>query len=431
MQRVLSALLVALAMWPSIASADLAAQARFHHEQAARHYVAGRYEAALEEFFAVQRIAPSSGTLFNIARCFERLHRDEETYLFYSEYLASDDDEESQRRIATEAIARLDEHVARVRVVTTPPNADVFVDQRDRGRYGRTPMVVAVPAGTREITAALEGYRGASAQVEAVAGQEVEVHLALEQILGGLTVRGPRAGRYVVRDEQGAEVAAGALGERVVIAPGSYVLEAAVDGYQPWRTITRVEADRDVVTVAEPQPLPAPSGALTVTANRTGALIRIDGEPAGFVPLALPTLGVGDHTVAVSHAGDRAWEGRVEIRANERAWVTASLTPPASTDRSPITWVIGGLGVAGLLTGGVLVGLATHQHSQFEGELGASSPDPNVLSSLRDQGVAFNTAADATLILGAIGLGVGITLFFLTESTTDEPPSATITREAR
>lgn len=420
----------ALTLAPSLAAADLAAQARFHYEQGRAHYVGGRYEAALEEFFAVQRIAPTPGTLFNIALCFQRLDRDEETYLFFAEYLASGDDDENLRQTATEALATLEARVARVRVITTPPGADVFVDQRDRGRYGTTPMVVAVAPGERTIEAAREGYRGASAEVTAVRGREVEVRLVLEQILGGLTARGPAPGRYVLRDEAGGDVAAAALGERVAVPPGSYVLEATVEGYQPWRSIARVEADTDSVVVADPPPLPEPTGALTVTANRAGALVRVDGEAAGFAPLALPALAVGEHTVAVSHAGDRSWEGRVAIAADERAWVTASLTPPASTDRSPLTWVAGGVGIAALVAGGALLGVAADNHSRYEAER-AASPDMATLMALRDDGIALNVAADSMLIVGGLGLGLGVALYFLTESTSDVPPSANVSREAR
>jgi len=430
MRRLALAVGVALVLAPSIASADLAAQARFHYERARELYVAGRYESALEEFFAVQRIAPSPGTLYNIALCFERLRRDEETYLFYAEYLASDAEDPELREAATEALERLEARVARVRVVTDPPDASVFVDQRDRGRYGVTPMTVAVAPGTRTIVAARDGYRSATAQVEAVRGEQVMVRLELEQILGRLTVTGPDAGRLTVRDQAGAVVAEGPLGEALRLPPASYVLEVDAEGYLPWRSIRQVEADAEVVVVAEPSALPPATAAITVTANRSGALVRLDGVETGFAPLALPTVPPGEHALEVSQAGTRPWSGSVSVRPDERAWITVQLEPPASTERSPLTWVAGGFGILSLVAGAVFAGLAVDQRSQYDAEA-AGSPEPGVLYEIESLGTAFSVAADTFFVVGGLGLGAAVLLYFVTETTHDEPSSATVDVEAR
>lgn len=425
----LGALLALASSLPSVAFADLAAQARFHHEQARAHYVARHYEEALEEFFAVQRIAPSPGNLFNIARCFERLERPEDSFLFYSQYLASDDDDQGLRAQATEQLEALRAEVARVRVVTTPPGADVFVDQRDRGRYGRAPMLVAVAPGERTITVALDGYRSATTTVVAARGTETQVSLELTQILGAMTVSGAGSGTYSLSDASGEVVAEGALGERLAVPPAQYVVSVEMTGHQPWRSIAEVLADEDRALFAEPLRLPERTGAVTVTANRAGALVRLDGEPAGFVPLSLTSVSLGEHQIEVSQAGVRSWSGALEVNADERAWVTAQLTPPAATERSVFTWVFGGVGAAGLLAGITVAALAADQRASHDALLMAS-PTASALQDSRNEGAALNLAADTLLLSGAVMLGVAALLFFLTESTRDEPSSAAIAREA-
>lgn len=415
---------------PERVRADDAAQARFHHQRATQSYVAGRYDAALEEFFAVQRLAPSPGTLFNIARCFERLGRAEETYLFYAEYLASDDDDDRLRESAEAVLARLAPRVARIRVVTEPPGAAVYVDQQDRGRYGLAPTVVAVAPGARAITAELEGYRPVRAEVQAVRGQEQVVELTLERVLGRLTVNGPAEGVYRLLDAEGETVAEAALGQPVTAPPERYVLVVQADGHRPWRSIAEVEADAAREVQATPQRLPPPSGAVTVTANRSGALVRLDDEEVGFAPLALTAVPVGEYRLSVSYDGVRPWEGQLIVNANEQAWVTTTLTPPPSTRRSPLSYVFAGIGAGALVAGSVFAVLARNRRNRWENERDAFA-DPVTLTNLRNETETFNLTADVLMVGGGVSFGVGLLLFFLTEERQDEAASAEISREPR
>jgi len=184
------------------------------------------------------------------------------------------------------------------------------------------------------------------------------------------------------------------------------------------------------VVLAEPERLPPPSGAITVTANRSGALVRLDGEPAGFTPLALPAVPIGVHQIVVSQAGVRPLEESVSVHPDERAWITASLMPPPSTERSPLTWVVGGTGILALVAGAVLTGFAVDTHDRYSAALGAD-PDPDTVGQLRDLGGGLNIGADVMFSVAAAGLGGGILLFFVTESTRDQPSSSTIDRGPR
>jgi len=61
--------------------------------------------------------------------------------------------------------------------------------------------------------------------------------------------------------------------------------------------------------------LPPPTGGLAVTANINSAVVEVDGEPAGFTPLSLNGIGLGEHGVRVVAPGMRAWQGDVEVFA--------------------------------------------------------------------------------------------------------------------
>jgi Flp pilus assembly protein TadD len=73
----LACVLATLALFcPEPTSAQSAVQARFLDEAARGAYARGDYEAALADFFELARIAPSQGTLYNVAICAELTHRD-------------------------------------------------------------------------------------------------------------------------------------------------------------------------------------------------------------------------------------------------------------------------------------------------------------------------------------------------------------------
>src|SRR5262245_42648936 len=68
-------------------------------------YKAGRFDEALVEFLASNRLAPNRNVVFNIARSYEALRKYEQAYRYYAEYIAS----ESDRGERTAAERRLKE----------------------------------------------------------------------------------------------------------------------------------------------------------------------------------------------------------------------------------------------------------------------------------------------------------------------------------
>lgn len=418
------------------ARADDAAQARFHDERARAHYEAGRFEEALEEFFLEERLAPNWRTVFNIALCFDRLHREEEAYLFYQEYSASDDADETRRSFVATALVRLEPRLARVRIDSDPPGATVYVDGRDHGSYGTTPRVLALSVGSHHVVLERDGYRVAEADVTLVRGEETSVALSMARIEGHLVVSSAAGGEVSVRDDAGTLVASGPAPLDAALPPGSFSVELVADGHRPWRDVARVEADTTRTLAASPEPLPPPTGELTITSNIPGALIEVDGEPAGFAPTVLPDMSVGEHRVAMRSEGLDAYDGTVAIEADVRSWLTVSLVPPARTTRSELTWIVGGIGVAGAAAWGVLVGLAVANRDAFNRGLGINN-DPTMmamhsdLNPLRDQGRTLDAAADVTLGLSVAALGASVILYFATESTETSESSAAAAREER
>jgi outer membrane receptor for ferrienterochelin and colicins len=426
-QVVLVALLVLSTAAP--AAADVAAEARLHDELAREHFRRARYSDALREFFFEHRLAPNPRILFNIALCFDALRRPDDAFLFFNEYMAGADEDPERRRLATAAIQRLSPNVARIAVTTEPAGVEVYVDQRDHGSYGQAPRLLALPPGRHRLFFEREGYRPATVEVEAVRGQEVAASATLERIVGRVALALSADAHVAVRDLSGATVseADARANERteLALAPGDYQVEVAADGYHASTTLVRVEPEATSEPAIQLERLPPPTGDLTITSNTSGAVIQVDGEAVGFAPTVLSTLEVGTHQVRLEHPGLMPWEGPVEVTPNERSWLTVSLVPPPETQRSPVTWAVGGVGIASLLAGIVVGGFAIATRDEASR---ATGPD---LQSLRSTGMTLNIVADVLGVTGLVALAASVILYFATESVDDRVSEGTVARGER
>lgn len=426
MRGALAALTVVAALLAPLAAHADAEAARFHDARARRHFDAGRYENAIAEFFLAQRNAPNAGTLLNIAVCFQLLHRWDEAYLHYSEYLERAEPDDARRARAEQALREIGPRVARVRVVTEPPGATLYVDTRERGSYGTAPRLLAVPPGARRIEAALAGHRAASATVEAIQGAEATVTVRLEPITGTLALDSNVAAEVEVRTAEGELVAQGPTPFEVRLPPGPYVAELSAEGFVRRRELVAIEADQRVERTVRLAATPVPTGELTVTSNLTGAVVHVDGHPAGFTPLALTDVPIGLRGVEVVGDGLEPWRGAVDVEADDRAWLTVSLQPALGGAHSDWTWGLGISGLGVLALGGVFAGLAFDAHQRFEAGLGV-----NDVSDLRTQGIAFGATADAAFGVGGAALLIGTILFVVEELSGRPRTSGTVTRRPR
>jgi len=415
------ALVAATLFVPIHAHADAAA-ARFHDARARRLYGMDRYEEAIAEFFLAHRHAPNAGTLFNIALCFQLLRRWDEAFLHYSEYLESAEDDDPRRAQARDALAEIEPRVARVRVETSPPGATIYVDNLERGSYGESPRLLALPEGEREIQIRLDGYLTASRTVEAVTGELRELRVELTPITGTLAVQASVDATVTVRDAEGAVIADGRTPFEAAIAPGAYELEVDADGYVAHRELVSLE--RDERATRRVRLVPA-TGALTVTSNVRGSVVEIDGRPVGFTPVALTDVPTGERHVEVVADGRDAWTGDVHVTQVDRAWLTVSLEEEIGETHSDVTWILGGIGIGLLATGAVFGGLALERSQRFH-----SNPS-DMRNYVRDEGLAFNYTADASFIVGGAALAVSLITFIVEESVGRRRSSANVTRGAR
>ena len=212
--------------------------------------------------------------------------------------------------------------------------------------------------------AAFQARKNNQPDREAAATQEAA---ALEPNLSKLQINAEQTpGLVIRRDNQ--EVGAGALGTAIPVDPGPHTIEATAPGYSVWSTSVVIGKDKDNKTVTIP--------ILLKNADQT----KIVGAP--------PPSG-----------------------GSNKSLRTAS-------------YVVGGVGVAGLVVGGIFGGLAASGKSKLDRECGATKacsagPAANDLASTKGQA----TISTIGIVAGGALLATGVVLFIVSGNKS-EPKAA-------
>ncbi len=184
-----------------------------------------------------------------------------------------------------------------------------------------------------------------------------------------------------------------------------------------------------------------------VTCDVEGATVRVGGKVAGVTPLGTAVFAApGSVSVDVTKDGYEAASKSVEATKGGTAEIALTLVKKSSgdTERSKVPgFVIGGVGVAGLITGGVLIGAGYATNSDVNAKLPhddkgnplcqrppVTGPDRPECAALRARTSDANTLANAGVItLAAGGLAVaGAVLYFVwPSSSTTQKAGARVT----
>jgi hypothetical protein len=389
-----------LAAWPAPARADDAAEAQLHFQLGATEFQARHYETALTHFLAANRLAPTANTIFNVAQTYLALHRDMDAYRFLRDYLAHPGATANERALATAAITRIEPHLARIEVLTTPPGATIFVDRTDVGDVGTSPRSLAVPPGAHQIIARLEGYGEQRLAVTATVGQTARAALTLTQILGGVHVASEPAGAAVLIDGQ----ERGATPLDVPLPPGVHRIVLRREGYLDVSRELELHADQPA-TLEERLPVDlARSGVLSVSSSPPGAVVRFRGQVLGQTPLSASAVLPGAGALELERPGFAPLAQSVFVRVGHEHAVRAVLGRPGA--QRPAWIPVMGIGGALVAAGGITLGvLALSARSDFYG-----NPDRGAL----DRANALSLACDLTLLAGLLLVAGGTTAWVLT-----------------
>ncbi len=204
---------------------------------------------------------------------------------------------------------------------------------------------------------------------------------ALDKQIARLTIRvGPNAPTGTAVQQDGADVDAANLGIPIATEPGAHVVIATAPGYRSRRYEVSLKAGKAAELEVEPEQSPAVTGASTSVDVLSGKGVAAHAAPA--VPPEAAATG------AESSAGSSGGGGRY------------------------VGIVVGSIGVAGIVLGGVTRGLAFGKsgaidaHCTSDGACDAAGMD--AVSSAR----TLQTVSTISLIAGVAGVGAGAYLLF-------------------
>jgi outer membrane receptor protein involved in Fe transport len=322
--RVTRTLLLSWCLWLAAFSAradDVADEADLQFNLGTERYERRDYNGALLHYLASNRLANNRNVLFNIALCYESLGQLPEAYRYYTRSLEGEADAAIIARIRA-AQARLAPRVPLLHIVTDPPGARLYIDRRDLGERGLAPQTMALPAGTYQVFAELEGYELAESEpVELRVGVERTVSLGLRRIVGTIHVPSP-VGAAVRLDADNAPELCRAPCDALA-PPGQHTLILSLEGYRMARVPISLTANAMTPIFVE---LVAETGSLVVNADERGAMLEVDGVLRGSVPATFD-VAAGPHRIRVSLRGFQSFEREVVIRANEPNRLDIELVP--------------------------------------------------------------------------------------------------------
>lgn len=296
---------------------EVADEADLHFRLAAKRYEANDYQGALEHFLASNRLVPNKNVLFNIARTYEQLKQPADAYRYYTRALEGEPDVATQRRI-NEAIARIKPLVAVVKVTSNPPGATVFIDRKDLGARGVTPLVIAVPAGKYAFIGELTGHETSKIDApELRLGSDNEISIPLRPLFGTLAVGGDVGAE--VREQGGKPVCTIPCVTKIPVGKRTLVVSKA--GFESTEVVVDVAPN---ATVSIKPRLDAVFGTLLVSSDVREALVTVDGKAQGFTPAVL-TVPVGPHEVRVTKGGYEPVVRTVEVRKASQSAVEVDL----------------------------------------------------------------------------------------------------------
>jgi hypothetical protein len=288
------------------AHADVASEARFFDDAGRRAYGKGQYEQALESFQLAQEISPSPQLLYNIALCADLAGRRDMAFSLYTEYLKGDDADAQRRQEAEGRAQRLRSKLALVEVASEPPGAAIYVDRKELGQFGVTPITLAVSEGEHHLLLERPGFAPADLPVTAKTGAVIPVHAPLAPVFGRLVVNvTPGTARLTfLRDGVPIAAALDHGGYRLQI--GRYQVRASAPSYTSSEAPVAVSAEWTAQLDFGLVPLPQATGLLLVNTGSVSAEVFVDGRRVAVTPATVGGVRVGAHTVEVKASGRTA-----------------------------------------------------------------------------------------------------------------------------
>ena len=154
------------------------ADAQRRYAMAVERADAGNCELAIAEFEEIYRLLENPVVFFNMAVCYEELHRYDEALGAYQKYLNEAAPNADERGEVERALRRLEGFLGTIQVTANVP-ASVWIDDREAGE---SPGEFRVPAGSHVVELRAPGYESDQQEVVVASGRSAELSFTLEEL---------------------------------------------------------------------------------------------------------------------------------------------------------------------------------------------------------------------------------------------------------
>ncbi|HHO52853.1 MAG TPA: PEGA domain-containing protein [Deltaproteobacteria bacterium] len=308
-------LLLLLSSFTPAHAGNIADEAEVNFQLARDAYNRGDFDTALFHFMVSNRLSPNRNVTFNIGRAYEALGKYPEAYRWYQDALEAEDtpSEETVRKIL-ESLDKIEDRIALFKVVTDPPDATVYIDRRNLGSIGQTPLDIPRRPGSYRLIIEKPGYETVETEDYDLqrTGTQIEVDLKLVPIVGRVSIEGEVGATVHVETEDAPPSCE--IPCVLELPEGKQILYFRKPGFRNQPNLIEVFQDQELELVADLSPI---TGTLIVDAGERGALIEIDGAPVGYTPAVLTDVQVGSHELQISYGGYEPYRATFDISEDE------------------------------------------------------------------------------------------------------------------
>ena len=210
-----------------------------------------------------------------------------------------------------------------IMIDSEPSNAKIYLDGKDVGTSPETVTDLKPGKHTLEIKKAR--YKVWRESIETEADAVKTLTAVLHTKAGSIIMKSRPSKAKIFLDGKEVGITPDIIRS---IEPGTHEVEIRLEGYEIWRERLNVVADKEKALTAE---LQVKTGALVINSEPTNARIYLDGDKVGTTPNTLRYIIPGTHEVEVRMDGYEIWRESIEIEADARKTLTATLRAKSGT----------------------------------------------------------------------------------------------------
>jgi len=423
--------ILAVLVSPAEAQDQTLEQAKQHFDEGQNLYLQGKYTEAAEQFMAAYEVKKFPAFLFNVAVCHEKNRDFAKALSFYERYLR-EDTHSQDKSLVLKRISGIRTHLnpppsatsqptsrpaaevpnlppvktkGLVVIETKPEGAGIYLGDKTKGIFTRTPYTGSLPPGRQTVIIELKRYKTERKTFHVRTDRMVYLYfsLALERNRGWIEVKANIPSADVYFDSK----SVGAVGRTPYtgwLRPGKHKIIVERNGYQAFNKEVNITAGD--VHVVDARLSKVTYGWLKVTGKTTdGAEIKVNGKTVKCPEYPCRTqLPEGSYKIALERAGYKSYKHDLKVSQATETQLAVRLNPKPSRLNAYITFGVSAALLAGAITAGVM---SRNRKDALQSDLDSGkiydSSDPRIKEG-KITSIVANSLFGLSGLVGALGV---------------------------